>query len=317
MSRPRRSWIVPVVLIGAACGGSPTPQGPASATGGRDSALTTPGRQVPVPADPPMLGVHWARGSAPGGSSPNMTWHSGAVMTATDVQPIFWGTTWSGRSDEVTGLDTFYGGFAGSAYAQTTHEYTGSNGSVGWDAVSYLGHLLDGSQAPSNAPRTAAVLAEVCKMIQSPVANGYYPVYVDTPRNHAAYCAWHSYGTCGTTPVQFGFFFLLDGDPGCDPQDDPTVTGHSQGLAALANVSGHEVSETLTDPRSGGWYDSSGQENADKCVWTFGGPYVVFTDGTKWKIQGNWSNAAYTASSGYPNGSGQDGCVDGTNVPAP
>ena len=96
-------------------------------------------------------------------------------------------------------------------------------------------------------------------------------------------------------PVQFGFFFNLDGDPGCDPQDPATI--HSQGLEAIANVSGHELSETLTDPRNGGWIDRNGEENADKCAWTFSGTVAI--GGQQWKIQGNWSNAAYNASSGY------------------
>src|SRR5436309_1646877 len=79
-----------------------------------------------------------------------------------------------------------------------------------------------------------------------PNGNGYYPVYTDIKRGHANYCAWHSAGTCGGVPVQFAFFFNLDGDAGCDPQD--TQTGHSQGLAALVNVTGHELSEARSDP---------------------------------------------------------------------
>jgi hypothetical protein len=50
--------------------------------------------------------------------------------------------------------------------------------------------------------------------------------------------------------VQFAFFFNLDGDPGCDPAD--TQTGHSQGLAALANVTAHEISEARSDPANPG-----------------------------------------------------------------
>ena len=58
--------------------------------------------------------------------------------------------------------------------------------------------------------------------------------------------------------MQFAFFFDLDGDAGCDPD---TSGLHSQGLAALANVSAHELSEARTDPASpGAWYDSSGAE---------------------------------------------------------
>ncbi len=114
------------------------------------------------------------------------------------------------------------------------------------------------------------------------------------PRGSAGYCAWHSGGTCGGHRVEFAFFFKLDGDSGCDPQDTSGL--HSQGLAAIANVSGHELSEARTDPASpGAWYDSSGQENGDKCAWTFNVPLVTFSNGTQWKIQGEWSNAAYNS----------------------
>ena len=169
---------------------------------------------------------------------------------------------------------------------------------------------MDVSPAPSRGNRVSPILAEVCKLIKSPSSDGYYPVYVDTPRGSAGFCAWHSAGYCGATPVQFAFFFNLDGDPGCDPEDKSL--GHSQGLAALANVSGHELSEALTDPRLNAWYDSSGAENADKCAWSFGKSLLSFSNNnSKWKIQGNWSNNAFNAGTGYPNTRGQNGCIDG------
>jgi hypothetical protein len=40
---------------------------------------------------------------------------------------------------------------------------------------------------------------------------------------------------------------------------------------------------------------------------------VTFSDGTNWKIQGNWSNYAFSNNLGYANKSGQHGCIDGTN----
>src|SRR5207249_8143507 len=143
----------------------------------------------------------------------------------------------------------------------------------------------DLNATPKNVgSRTSTILTEVCGVLQAsgqtPVANGYYPVYVDAPRGHAGYCAWHSAGSCGGVPVQFAFFFNLDGDSGCDPQD--SISSQSQGLAALANVTGHELSEARNDPRLDAWYDSSGAENADKCSWTFGGPSVAFSNGTNW-----------------------------------
>jgi hypothetical protein len=263
--------------------------------------------------EPPALGVHWARGIHPprnAGTSPDMTWHGGTIMPTSATATIFWGTSWTPGNYKVAGMDSWYAGVNGSTYANTCNEYTGTNGQV-TSSISFGGHYVDTSAAPRRAPKTSAILAEVCKVIPNPVSSGYYAVYVDTPRGHAGYCAWHSYGTCGGTPVQFAFFFNLDNDPGCDPQD--TQTGHPQGLAALANVSGHELSEARTDPRGAGWYDSSGAENGDKCAWTFGTPYLTFSNGSTWKIQGNWSNHAYDTNRGYPNSSGQDGCLDGGN----
>jgi hypothetical protein len=266
--------------------------------------------------EPPMLGKHMARdahsgggGGGGGGSSPNMSFHNGPVLTSTVTQAIFWGTTWGSASgDKISGIDTWYEGFGASDYSHASGEYTGTNGQVS-GVTTHLGHLIDNSAAPSKATTTSTILAEVCKMITAPVANGYYAVYTTTPRGHTSYCAYHSWGSCAGVQLQFAFFFDLDGDAGCDPQD--TSGNHSQGLAALANVSGHELSEAMTDPQGNGWFDSSGNENGDKCAWTFGAPLVTFSNLSQWKIQGEWSNAAYTAKTGYPNSSGQNGCISG------
>jgi hypothetical protein len=245
--------------------------------------------------------------------SPNMTFHGGKIMMTAVTKAIFWGPSWSNATfagDKITGLDSWYSGFSNSDYAKTSDEYTGTNGTVG-PITTHQGHSIDTSTATGGGS-TSAILAEVCKVITSPDAsgNGYYPVYTDVKRGNAGYCAWHSAGTCHGTPLQFAFFFNLDGDAGCNPGD--TQTGHSEGLAALANVTAHELSEARSDPANpGAWYDSSGAENGDKCAWTFNVPYVTFPNGTRWKQQGEWSNAAYTADTGYPNSSGQKGCSDG------
>jgi len=268
--------------------------------------------------EPPMAGIHWARGRAPArprGGSPNLTYHGGPVMRqGAYVEPIYWGARWSNSSfagDKISGLLSFYSGFGRSDYDATNTEYTDSSGHVGSAVAVGVTHT-DLSAAPSNGNRTAPILAEVCSTASSLVTNGYYPVYVDTPRGHAGFCAWHSVGTCSNgTTVQFAFFFNLDGDAGCDPED--SSGRHSQGMAGLANVSGHELSEALTDPHLNAWYDANGQENADKCAWAFGTPLLTFANGSQWKIQGNWSNAAFNGGTGYPNSSGQKGCIDGGN----
>lgn len=272
--------------------------------------------------EPPMLGVHWTRemhgARLARTRGANMTYHGGKIMPTVVSKSIFWGPSWANASfvaDKITGLDAWYSGHNLSNYAKTVNEYTGTNGQVGSNTLIHQGHVIDTSTAAGGA-KTSTILAEVCKQVSAgnitpdPQGNGYYAVYSDVKRGSAGYCAWHSAGTCGTTPVQFAFFFNLDGDSGCDPAD--TQTGHSQGLAALANVTAHELSEARSDPANpGAWYDGTGAENGDKCAWTFHVPYVTFTNGTNWKLQGEWSNAAYTAGTGYANSSGQKGCIDG------
>ncbi len=290
--------IVPVVMLAlaAACGGS-----------------TAPAEEAAAQA-PPMLGLHLAKGvddsgpidaKRPGGA--NMLFHNGEIMPTASVHSIFWGGGWSNPGDKITGMDTYYSGYGGSGYAHASDEYTGTNGQV-TSTVSSTGHTVDLSTAAGGGS-TSAILAEVCKVAGTgAVHNGYYPVYVDLPRGNAGYCGYHSAGTCNGVIVQFAFFWNLDGDPGCDPSDTSGL--HSQGLAAIANTSSHELSEARTDPNNGGWYDSRGQENGDKCNFIFAHPLVTFSNGSQWKAQAEWSNAAFTAGTGFPNGSGQKGCID-------
>ena len=174
----------------------------------------------PEPGEAPMLGVHHSKEAGPPGkaSTPgNMTWHGGAIMTDSVVKTIFWGSSWANAAfagDKIDGLNRLYAGLASAtSYVASNTEYTGTNGQVG-TGVTYAGSVTDLAAGPRSAPKTGAVLAEVCKMITNPVANGYYPVYTDLKRGSAGYCAWHSYGSCSGTPVQFGFFFNLDGDAG-------------------------------------------------------------------------------------------------------
>ena len=281
-------------------------------------AMTTPDvNKNPNKKEPPVLGPHWSRDAAHqknAGSSPDMSYHGGPILPSVSVEAIWWGSSWpTYKGDEITGMDNWYKAVGGTSYAATVDEYNDTAGQTVSSSITYQGHVVDGSSIPKHLS-TSAVLGEVCKVITKPVANAYYPVYVDKARGGANYCAYHSWGSCGGTQVEFGFFFKPDGDAGCNP--DSTVAGQSEGLQADANVSGHELSETRSDPNGNAWYDSSGEENGDKCAWTFGGPYVLLGS-AKWKIQGNWSNYDYDHNSGYANSSGEKGCADGTNYPGP
>ncbi|MGZ4957050.1 MAG: hypothetical protein ACXV8Q_18275 [Methylobacter sp.] len=277
--------------------------------------------------------------------SPLMTAHTNPikVMAAVNTTLIFWGSSWNNStfaSDKIAGLNVWYNNLHNSHYINTVSEYTTLNHYL-------VNQKTDNLTTASNNP--SSVLTEVCNLVGTTNIdpNGYYPVYTDVKRGTANYCAYHSAGTCGGKTVQFAFFFTLDNDPGCDPispyapptgsfgsQQPGLVAGvsstyqQSQGLAALANVSAHELMETVTDPAYfpptgggywGGWYDSTGAENGDKCAWTFGPSNTGLSAGTvliggfDWKLQGEWSNKAQIGRSGYPTQGGQlKGCVTGS-----
>jgi hypothetical protein len=255
--------------------------------------------------EPPGARVARPRGADKGASSSsNMTWHGGAVLHTTVTGAVFWGSSWTDANAKVAGMDSFFQGFDGSNYAATSDEYTDGSGAVS-SSASYAGHVVDRTRVSWRASRNVStVVAEACKAFPAAVSNGFYAVYTDLPRGSSNFCAWHSYGRCGNgAHIQVAFFYDLDGDPGCDPGS--TVTSN-QGLAAIANVTAHELSEARTDPQLNAWYDSSGSENGDKCAWTFGGT-VTLKNGTQWKLQGEWSNAANNNNTGYWGG----GCIQG------
>ncbi len=250
-----------------------------------------------------------------------MTSHGGSTMSKLSTKAIYWGNSWSATSEKVIGLDSFFTGWNNSNAAKTNIEYAGVTVNI-----PYAGRYMDSSAVTANAGaygNSAAIVAEICKVTNNrPDSYTHYAVFAETKRGTNPYCAFHGVSYCPSSriPFTYSWYFNLDGDTACDPRD--TVTGHSQGLAALANVVAHELSETMTDPGvlvvgslwylgRGGWYDAMGYENGDKCAWTFGAPYVTLSNGTRWKLQGEWSNKAFLAGTGYPNSNGQKGCLTG------
>lgn len=242
-----------------------------------------------------------------GGGSPLMTAHGGTVLTSNKTMAIFWGD-WTNPGDKVTGIDSFFQGWGGSHMAGDSTEYAGTNGRV-TSSSTYLGHVFDTTAAPNKALSTTSAVAEACKITNNnPDPNGIYFIYTSTGAGQVNYCAWHSWGTCSNgAQIQVAYMPNVDGLAGCDP-GAPASLGHSQGLNAVINVTSHELSEAITDPRGAGWFDSSGNENGDKCAWAFNGIQTL-SNGSQWYLQGEWSNAAYNAGTGSPNLSGQKGCL--------
>jgi hypothetical protein len=245
-------------------------------------------------------------GSGAAGTSVDMTLHGGNVLVSNKTMAIFWGS-WGSPGDIISGIDAFFGGWGGSGMAGDSTEYYGTtNGNV-TKTSTYLGHTIDSSTAPKRALSTSSAVSEACKITgNNPDPNAVYFIYTSTGAGHVNYCAWHSWGSCSNgAPIQVAYMPNITGIAGCDPGSD--VSSESEGLAALVNVTSHELSEAITDPRGAGWFDSSNGENGDKCAWSFHND--VNFGGKSWKLQMEWSNNAYNGGTGYPNTSGQKGCL--------
>jgi hypothetical protein len=246
-------------------------------------------------------------------TSPLMISSGGPVLHAASTAAIFWGHEWATVSfagDKINGMDRFFKGFGGSSYAFTSSEYYDQSGYITANS-NYLGYTFDTTAAPARALSVSGAVAETCKLTaNAPDANTVYFIFTSTGAGNVGYCAWHSWGTCSNgSKVQVAYMPNLDGVAGCDPSD--SVTGNSQGLAAIANVTAHELLEAITDPRGTGWQDSSGSENGDKCAWSFppNGGISTLYNGAAFKLQMEWSNNAFTAGTGALNRSGQKGCI--------
>jgi Putative Ig domain len=147
---------------------------------------------------------------------------------------------------------------------------------------------------------TAASNRDAQYIIVSPT--GTHPDGYNTPSGQ--FCAWHDYngdstlsGGAVTSPYGDIAFtnspYITDMGASCGQN---FVNGGSAGtLDGVSIVNGHEYAETITDQNPpGGWTDSSGAENGDKCAWitpgTSGGSFDLSTGHGTFAMQTTWGN---------------------------
>jgi serine protease len=117
------------------------------------------------------------------------------------------------------------------------------------------------------------------------------------------FCAWHDFNGDssldggGAVPSSVGDIaftnmpYIVDMGSTCG-QDFVNSSGTLDGVSI---VEGHEYSETITDQNpAGGWTDSSGEENADKCAWisrgSAGGAFNLSLLTGTFAMQTTWAN---------------------------
>ena len=236
-----------------------------------------------------------------------ISYHNGPVMHGTTNVYYIWYGNWStdaGANSILTNLASHIGG---SPYFNINTTYGDTTVNVA-NAVTYAGSTSDsGSLGTSLSDNSIwTIVTNSINSGQLPLdANGVYfvltaPGVKETSGFLTQYCGWHTYGTLGSTNIKFSFVGDAQGPSlGACAAQSVSPNGDA-GADAMASVIAHELEEAVTDPLLNAWYDSVGNENADKCAWTFGTTYSapngsaanMALGGLNYLIQQNWLNAS-------------------------
>jgi hypothetical protein len=246
-----------------------------------------------------------------GGSRTNgITYHGGPVMTQTTGNNVYfiWYGNWSGNTAQAI-LPDLASTIGGSPYFNiNTTYYNASNVHV-TNHVTYKGAVTD-SYSQGTALSDAQIQSIVANQITTGAlpmdTNGVYFVLTSADVNETSgfctqYCGWHTNGTIAGSDIKYAFIGNPDRCPSACAEQTVGPNGNA-GADGMASIISHELEEATTDPDLNAWWDNRGQENADKCAWTFGtestaaignGSKYNMTLGTRqFLIQQNWVNAS-------------------------
>lgn len=260
------------------------------------------------------------------GGSTGIFYHGGPIMRTVNVAAVYWsgstiysggptpGATGTGAQDGSL-VGYFLRNIGGSAYFNVNTSYYDGAGVHVPNAVSYTQFYANNTSLPptngsgvSNATIQAMLNGAFAAGKLTLDANTIYFVFSGHGVNLGGgfapyggnYCAYHTYYSSGGTAVKYAVMpYNLDAGGSCAVYN--LSSSPNGDVAADMEVSPmvHEMEEAATDPQLNAWYDRRGQENADKCAYTYGTRYTVNgaqanvnLNGKDFLIQQNWKNVS-------------------------
>lgn len=309
-----RRWAAPIVAVGTvlSAAANVTPAAAASPHGSHHDRIRAAGTSAQPAAAAPL---------ASGG---------GAIVTAPIAYLSFWGPEWAsgfstgGYSSATAAnyVESFFQAIGGSGWSNVMTQYCqGVSGGtttcpsgatfVGNPSSQYGGAWVDTTPVPASpVDSDIAAAADRAARHFGYRQNAVYIVMSPTGKSESGFgtswCAWHgdNYGSAGHEAYAYLPYFP-DAGYACGVNSVNTNDSFGHGwFDGFSIVGGHEFAEAITDPYpAGGWTDSAGEENADKCEW--GGRQANYTfSSTYFAVQPTWSNAlggcAMTAAGSTP-----------------
>ena len=264
-------------------------------------------------------------GPRPAATSNDLYYHGGiggiGVETAPKIYLILWGSQWNNNdpSGEETILYNFFRGVGGSSWLNSVTQYcqgvpsgsfTCSGGTPAGNPTGiFAGAWYDNASPAPSRPRQSQLAAEAVRAAQffgnnTALRNASVQYVIATSHGNNArgfgtqYCAWHSSTSSSVGNVAYtNLPYITDAGASCGANFNGLGSN-----AGITIVGGHEMAETITDQfPNGGWLDSGGAENADKCAWISSGQgasaNISLSTGT-FAVQSLWSNAFNSGSGG-------------------
>ena len=250
-----------------------------------------------------------AKVSTQAGPGNGISYHGGPIMTGTKTIYYIWYGNWSGNNAS-TVLNAFANGIGGSAYYNINSLYTNSSGGKVDNSA-----VFGGSTTVGYTYGTALTDANIQSIVADAINAGAFPLntnavyFVLTDKTVTetsgssgfctSFCGWHTHGTINGADIKYSFVGNPDRCITACADQSVSPNGNA-GADGMASIVAHEFEEASSDPDLNAWYDTRGQENADKCAWTFGTTYTT-GNGAKanmllgardFLIQRNWVNAA-------------------------
>jgi Phosphate-induced protein 1 conserved region len=252
-----------------------------------------------------------------------INYHGGPVLKGNPVPLyIIWYGNWSGTGSNtaatVSLVEHFINTLGNTPYEDIATTYGDNTGNVSGN-VTLGGAIFDtGSQGTrlSNSKLSSIVTRSFSNGLPKD-ANGVYLVLTSSNVSEQGFCSqfcgFHTAQTLSGTDIKWAFIGNPDRCPsGCEiqttgPNSPATGVGGADGMI---NVITHEQFEAITDPDLNAWFDSSGEEDSDKCNFNFGATSTCNANGlctpagtsagakynqtfgnNNWMMQQNWENA--------------------------
>ncbi len=277
----------------------------AGTAAGIGADLVPSGKGFGVPGNSEAFQKPNGQGKPGGGgtSSNGISYHGGPLLLGTSKIHFIWygNSSWptASASSILTNLAQSLGG--SNYFNINTTYYNGSNTHIS-NSVNF-----SGSTTHSETYGTSLSDAQIQQVVADTGPTDTNAVYfvLTGPDVTASsgfcsqYCGWHTHGLINGLDIKYSFVGNAATQCPTSCMAQTTSPNGDAGADGMASVLAHEFEEAATDPDLNAWYDRRGQENADKCAWTFGtqstasngSKYNVVLGGKNYLIQQNWVNA--------------------------